>query len=244
MVAVLRETTDDNPQKSHVYQCGGSLITASVVLTAAHCVTNKNHFKIRAGEWDTQTNKELYPYQEREVETIIVHPQYYPKTLHNDIALLFLKTPVEIAENVNVVCLPPQGGTVDHARCYSSGWGKDVFDKDDRYQVILHKIDLPVVPRDSCQESLRKTRLGKDFELHESFICAGEADKDTCKGDGGGPLACPIPGEKNRYQQSGILAWGIGCVDTPHVLVNVALFRNWIDEQIKIKGIETRSYEY
>lgn len=50
------------------------------------------------------------------------------------------------------------------------------------YQKILKKVELPVVPHNACEASLRKTRLGKLFILHDSFICAGgEADKDTCK---------------------------------------------------------------
>ena len=51
-----------------------------------------------------------------------------------------------------------------------------------KYQHILKKIELPLVPRDVCQLSLRKTRLGVHFKLHESFVCAGgEPGKDTCK---------------------------------------------------------------
>ena len=54
--------------------------------------------------------------------------------------------------------------------------------KEGRYQVILKKVDVPVVPRDACLQALRKTRLGPYFKLHESFICAGgERGKDTCK---------------------------------------------------------------
>jgi hypothetical protein len=54
--------------------------------------------------------------------------------------------------------------------------------KEGRYQVILKKVDVPVVPRDACLQSLRKTRLGPYFKLHESFICAGGVrGKDTCK---------------------------------------------------------------
>lgn len=50
------------------------------------------------------------------------------------------------------------------------------------YQVILKKIELPIVPHATCQSSLRNTRLGRYFVLHDSFICAGgEAGKDTCK---------------------------------------------------------------
>lgn len=63
------------------------MIHPSVVLTGAHCVfnlTNQN-LKIRAGEWDTQTIKERLPYQERNVQAILTHPEFHRKTLANDI---------------------------------------------------------------------------------------------------------------------------------------------------------------
>jgi hypothetical protein len=54
--------------------------------------------------------------------------------------------------------------------------------KEGLYQSILKRVDLPIVPRDECQELLRTTRLGNRFDLSDSFVCAGGAKgKDTCK---------------------------------------------------------------
>lgn len=232
------------------YFCAGSLINLGVVLTASHCVSDRtrNSFKARAGEWDTQTTNERLPYQERDINRIIIHPNYNGRSAAYDFALLILNRPFTSADHINVVCLPeantePISGTP----CISTGWGKDVFGAEGRYSAILKRIILPIVDHNTCENQLRSTRLGRRFSLNKSFLCAGgERGIDTCEGDGGAPLICPNLNGKlsdNRFHQSGIVAWGLGCKDEiPAAYAHVALVRDWIDDEILANGFTTLSY--
>ncbi|CAG9853718.1 unnamed protein product [Phyllotreta striolata] len=227
--------------------CGGSLITPNVVLTAAHCVSKSKNFDlaVRAGEWDTQTTRERIPYQEIGVREIRTHPNFNNGNLFNDFALLILQQSVVKADNVGTICLPRQGQRISSRNCFVSGWGKDQFGKSGQYQTILKKIELPTVDRSRCQRLLRGTRLGGQFILDKSFVCAGgEQGKDVCTGDGGSPLVCPDPDNPSRYMQAGIVAWGIGCGDEniPGVYGDVSQFRSWIDNEVSRLNIDNTAY--
>uniref|UniRef100_A0A146KUU1 Phenoloxidase-activating factor 2 n=1 Tax=Lygus hesperus TaxID=30085 RepID=A0A146KUU1_LYGHE len=238
MVAILEEVKISN-ERTKLYECGGSLIHESVVMTAAHCIAQKSQDSIvmRAGEWDTHNLKEPFPHQDRRVAQVIIHENFDKDNLYNDIALLIADEPFVFADNVQTACLPRADEFILDNNCWASGWGQDAFDaKEGRYQMIQKKVGLPMVRRERCEAELREAgNLGPDFVLDESFVCAGGIkNRDTCKGDGGSPLVCPIRGKPSRYQQVGIVSWGIKCgLETPAAYVNVAKFRPWIDQRLR-----------
>ena len=82
-----------------------------------------------------------------------------------------------------------------------------------KLQQILHKVTLPYVEHNECQDLLQAVpELSAKFKLDESFICAGgDGLADTCEGDGGGALFCPLKADPNRMVQVGIVATGFGC---------------------------------
>ncbi|XP_016963157.1 phenoloxidase-activating factor 2 [Drosophila biarmipes] len=244
MLAILIE---DRTRNENLYECGGALLAPNVVLTAAHCVRNKQPgtLIVRAGEWDTSSFQEVLPHEDRYVRQVVSHEQFNKGALHNDVAVMLLESPFTSQANIQPVCLPHVGEIFDYDRCYVTGWGTTKFGQAGQYQVILKKVDLPVVPAQQCQSSLRETRLGRLFDLHDSFICAGgEGGKDTCKGDGGSPLVCPIKGQKDRFVSAGIVAWGIGCgqQNIPGMYANVAKLRPWIEEKLRFWNIDPKHY--
>jgi len=239
MTAILR-TEYIGDKEVNLYVCGGSLIADNVVLTAAHCVAGKDTAKlrIRAGEWDTQNDYELYAHEDREVIEYLVHPEYNQLNLHNDFALVFLKTPFTLQPHIDTICLPGPQQLPEGTTCFATGWGKDKFGKEGVYQNVLKRIALPTVSKNNCQDRLRSTRLGKHFKLDHSFMCAGGIPgQDTCTGDGGSPLVCQLPGD--GYIQVGIVAWGIGCGENgiPGVYADVTQVGNWIEDEIINRSI-------
>ncbi|XP_017130421.1 phenoloxidase-activating factor 2-like [Drosophila elegans] len=221
------------------YFGGGSLISPRVVLTAAHQIfmaklTRTDDIKVRAGDWDLSSTSEAFQHEERWVTDVVYPDTYVFQNGSNNIALLFLDTPFELKPNIRTICLPQQDKSFDQRNCIVAGWGKSSYESA-QYASIQKKLELSIEPRETCQDLLRRTQLGAAYELPDCSICAGgQLNKDACSGDGGFPLFCPMEGYPHRYEQAGIVSYGIECgrENVPGVYTNVAKFRDWIDEKL------------
>lgn len=85
------------------FYCGGSILSAVFIITAAHCVhgLTPGRFKVTAGDLNRLTTEGTE--QVRQVSDIIVHPQYKRATLDNDLALVVLGEPLQLNAHVNRV---------------------------------------------------------------------------------------------------------------------------------------------
>jgi hypothetical protein len=197
------------------WYCGGTLVAATKILTAAHCVTDfgevpASSVTVYMGENDRDNFAAADVYG---VSDIDVHSDY-------DAAMLTLSS-ASIHQPLRVVGPAETSLWAPGVTATIIGWGTTTFQGEESNELL--EAEVPIITDSECSED-----YGNDFDP-ETMVCAYDGVHDTCQGDSGGPLMVP---DNGAFVLAGITSWGDGCAweDSPGVYARVGApdLNDWI----------------
>jgi secreted trypsin-like serine protease len=204
--------------------CGGTVVSPTAVLTAAHCVSGQSATQVDVLVGATRLDEDGG--QRALVASIATHPDY-ARLNEPDVAILHLASPLI---NVPPLALASvsDSTTAQGTPLHVFGWGLTSNNRDSGSDELLTAV-IEVLPSSSCANV-----------YHEEFdpaqmICAGTPGPgvpDTCQGDSGGPL---VFGEGDQARLVGAVSYGgehCGDPFSPGVYAKITGALPWINAEL------------
>jgi secreted trypsin-like serine protease len=212
--------------------CGGSLVDKFHVVTAAHCVFQKQpaNFRVLTGTQSLVSGGTRHA-----IASIKIHPSYNNNRVDYDIAVITLKTPAaDIAFFAELITTAQeQTRAAPGTMSFVTGWGSTIA-TGGGYPRPLYQVQVPLVSSTDCNDA-----NSYGGEVTPRMICAGltQGGKDSCDGDSGGPLV--VKDAQGGWRlQAGIVSWGDGCARKNKfgVYSRVAVLSAWAKMVIAADG--------
>ncbi|KAH8401113.1 hypothetical protein KR009_003136 [Drosophila setifemur] len=204
--------------------CSGTLVSSRVVLTAAHCLTdrykasmNPRGIRVVFGHIDRLA---AYTKEDsRRVNRIMVHPNFN-RFKENDLALIRLSERVPSHNhNVRPIMLRKSADLTLGSSCVTLGWGQVYLHGP--YSDELLYLDVIIRNHSLCNEHVQW------YNSKDSICVEPDAEGEVCAGDMGGPLIC-------RGALAGLIGGSLGCSGGKAMrFISYAAYRGWIDTNIR-----------
>jgi secreted trypsin-like serine protease len=201
------------------FSCGGTLLNQEWILTAGQCVDEAVLFTIQLG---SNTLEGDDPYRVKVASSeYVVHPDYNPLTLENDIGLIKLRMPVEYSQYLSQIGLLGATYNVTVRSLVAIGWGQ-TSGEDSGLSNDLMWVNVVPLSNEEC-------KIFYGNQISDNNICVeGNYNEGTCYGDTGSALIQDI----GKYKiHTGIASFisGNGCASTdPSGYTRTFPYRDWI----------------
>ncbi len=229
---------NDPDSRFNAQFCGATLLTREWILTAAHCLMDREGNRtapadtlVLTGTTDLRQGGDF-----REIAEIVIHEAYDPTLVENDIALIRLTQPIEQSSGpVGAIRIATSAEQVREGSALLVGWGRT---EEGTFPFQLLETDLDLVSNEVCNAGLRSLfedelaqmigRLGGGNRVPEEAmqqaydllvnsqgnavpdtqLCAGVASGERSSCNGDSGGPLMLRDAEGRLVQVGIVSWG------------------------------------